>query len=212
MLKQNIRTFFYLAVAATVLPVLAGSYEEFFRAVENNDQRSVAALLARGFDPNTRDEKGQVGLFLTFRGGSLDVAEVLVSHPQIEVDAANSLGETPLMMAALRGNLEWCRRMLDMGARLEREGWTPLHYAATGPEYRVVEFLLNRGAAVDALAPDKSTPLMMAATYGSEASVGLLLSRGAAARLRNARGQRAEDLARSVGRHALADRLQRATR
>ena len=212
MLKKNIRCLIYLIVTLSVLPAFAGSYEDYFRAIESNDHRAVAALLARGFDPNTRDERGQVGLFLAFRGGSLDVAEVLATHPQLQVDAVNTLGETPLMMAALRGHLQWCRRMLDLGAKLERQGWTPLHYAATGPEYRVVELLLNRGAVIDALAPDRSTPLMMAANYGSEASVGLLLSRGAAIGARNARGQRAADLARGAGRDALADRLERTTR
>jgi ankyrin repeat protein len=212
MLKKNIRRIFYLLVVLGSFRAIAGSYEDYFRAIENNNHRAVAALLARGFDPNTRDEHGQVGLFLAFRGGALDIAEVLVSHPQLQVDATNTLGETPLMMAALRGHLEWCRRMLDLGAKLERKGWTPLHYAATGPDSRVVELLLNRGAAIDALAPDRSTPLMMAAIYGSEASVELLLSRGAATGLRNERGQRAVDLARGVGRDALAARLERATR
>ena len=212
MLKKNLRRLLYLLVAVVVFPAFSGSYEDYFRAIENNDHRAVAALLGRGFDPNTRDERGQVGLFLAFRSGSLEVAQVLAAHPQLQVDAANSLGETPLMMAALRGRLEWCGRLLDLGAKIDRDGWTPLHYAATGPEYRVVELLLNRGAAIDALSPDRETPLMMATRFGSEASVGLLLSRGAATGLRNARGQRAADVARSVGRDALAERLERATR
>jgi uncharacterized protein len=212
MLKRFVRSIAYLVIVVCVCPVIAGSYEDYFRAIENNDQGAVKELLVRGFDPNTRDERGQVGLFLALRGGALHVAEVLAAHPKLQVDAANSSGETPLMMAALRGRLEWSRRMLELGAKVNRNGWTPLHYAATGPEYRVVELLLDRGAAIDALAPDRSTALMMAAMYGSEASVGLLLSRGAAAGLRNARGQRAADLARGVGREGLADRLEQATR
>jgi len=212
MLKYIIKKLLYLLVVIAILPVAAGSYEDFFRAIENNDPGTVSALLAKGFDPNARDEKGQAGLFLALRSGSLSVAEVLASHPQIQIDAANALGETPLMMAAMRGHLEWCKRFVDLGAKVDREGWTPLHYAATGPNYRVVELLLNRGAPIDALSPDRSTPLMMAATYGSEANVGLLLSRGASVSLRNARGQRAEDLARAAGRDALASRLKLATR
>jgi uncharacterized protein len=212
MLKRRFRRFVYLVVVLMNFSAHAGSYEDYFRAIENNDRRAVAALLARGFDPNTPDERGHVGLLLAFRGGSLDVAEALVSHPQLRIDTTNSLGETPLMMAALRGHVDWCRRLLDLGAKLDRQGWTPLHYAATGPEHRAVELMLDRGAAIDALAPDRSTPLMMAATYGSEASVNLLLSRGASTGLRDARGHRAADLARGAGRHALAERLERATR
>jgi ankyrin repeat protein len=212
MLKKTIRRILYLFVVLGICSSHAGSYEDYFRAIENDDGRTVAALLTKGFDPNTRDERGQVGLFLAFRGGALKVAEVLASHPQLQVDAANTMGETPLMMAALRGHVQWCRRMLDLGAKLELPGWTPLHYAATGPDYRVVELLLNRGAAVDSLSPERSTPLMMAALYGSEASAGLLLSRGANPSIRDARGRRAADLARGVGRDTLAERLERATR
>jgi uncharacterized protein len=209
MLKQLIRIVFYLAVAIGCLSAFAGSYEDYFRAIENDDAGTVRGLLDRGFDPNAHDERGQVGLFLAFRAGSTKVAEVLFTHPQLEVDAPNTLNETPLMMAALRGQLEWCSRLVERGAKIRREGWTPLHYAATGPHPKVVEFLLKRGAEVDALAPDQSTPLMMAAMYGSEVSIDLLLARGASAGRRNARGQRAADLARSVGRDALAQRLER---
>jgi ankyrin repeat protein len=213
MLKLNIKTVFYLYVLLCFSYAFGGSYDDYFYAIENDDHRVVAGLLARGFDPNTRDERGQAGLFLALREGSLQVAEVLASHPQLQLDASNASGETPLMMAALRGNLDWCRRMLDRGAKADfHSGWTPLHYAATGPDHRVVQLLLDRGAAIDALSPERRTPLMMAALYGSETSVGLLLSRGANAALRDAHGRRAADLARGAGRDKLADRLERATR
>ncbi len=213
MLKQAIRKLLYLTVALCFSHAIAGSYEDYFRAVENDDPRALTGLLVQGFDPNTRDERGQVGLYLALREGSFQAADVLVAHPQLQIDAANAAGETPLMMAALRGHLDWCRRLLDRGAKLEpANGWTPLHYAASGPEHRVVRLLLDRGAPIDALSPERRTPLMMAALYGSEDSVGLLLSRGANPGLRDASGRRAVDLARGAGRDSLVDRLERATR
>jgi ankyrin repeat protein len=66
---------------------------------------------------------------------------------------------------------------------------------------------LDKGATIEALSPNRSTPLMMAARYGSEASVDLLLARGANTRLRNDRDMNAADFARSAGRDALAARL-----
>lgn len=186
----------------------AGAYEDFFRAVKLDDGRSVSALLQRGFDPNSRDETGQIALFSAFREGALKVVEVLFQHPSIQIGVRNEAGETPLMMAALRGQREWVLRLLDRGLAVNQEGWTALHYAATGSDSTaVVELLLARGAAVDARSPNGSTPLMMAARYGSEASVDLLLARGANAGARNERNFNAADFARMVGRDSLAARL-----
>lgn len=190
----------------------AGSYEDFFRAVENDDAVQVGELLAKGFDPNTPDEQGQPPLYLALRGESFKVSAVLVKHPQLKVDASNGVGETALMMAALRGQLEWVQRLLDRGARVNKDGWTPLHYAATGPEPKTVALLMERGAALDAPSPNRTTPLMMAAQYGAEPSVELLLARGADPRLRNDRGLRAGDFARLGGREPLAARLENLAR
>jgi ankyrin repeat protein len=189
-----------------------GSYEDFFIAVTNDDVRTVTALLRRGFDPNARDPEGNVGLYIAFRDDSPNVAGLLVAHPQINIDAVNPLDETPLMMAALRGELQWSKRLLDLGATINRDGWTPLHYAATGPQPKVVELLIGEGAEVNALGPDGMTPLMMAARFGNEDNADVLLKHGASASARNARGERAADLARSKDREALAKRLERAAR
>jgi ankyrin repeat protein len=211
-MRFNFKKVIYLFIVICFSSVHAGSYEDFFRAVNIDNDRTVRSLLASGFDPNTRDERGQVGLFLAMREGSPKVATALLAHPDIKVDAANAVGETPLMMAALRGNLEWSQRLIERGGQLSRDGWTPLHYAASGPEPKVVALLLDRGAPIDALSPNRTTPLMMAARYGDEASADLLLARGADAKLRNDPGLSAADFARLAGREALAERLERRAR
>lgn len=185
----------------------AGSYEDFFRAIEVDDARSLSRLLQRGFDPNTPDPQGQVGLFLALRVGSEQVVQVLLAHPELKVDATNSTDETPLMMAALRGAIEPARRLIERGARVDRAGWTPLHYAASGPSVAMVKLLLDRGAPVDARSPNGTTPLMMASRYGVEEAAVLLLERGADVSLRNQLDLGAGDFARAAGREALAKRL-----
>ena len=207
-MKSLFRFSIYLLVATSIFSARAGSFDEYFRAVNVDDARTVSQLLARGFDPNTASDKGQIGLFLAMREDSPKVAQALLAHPQIVVDVANASDETPLMMAALRGRLDWSQRLLERGAKLNRPGWTPLHYAASGPEPKVVALLLDRGAVVDALSPTRNTPLMMAARYGDEGAVALLLARGASLELRNDRGLNAADLARLAGREALAARLE----
>jgi uncharacterized protein len=185
---------------------------DFFRAVPLDDARTVAQLLARGFDPNAVNGKGQSGLFLALRENAPRVTEALLSHPQTRIDAPNSSDETPLMMAALRGHLDWTEKLLDKGASLNRPGWTPLHYAATGPETRVVALLLARGATLEAASPNRTTPLMMASRYGPESTVDLLLQRGASLNARNDQGLGAADFAALGGRESLARRLAQAPR
>ncbi|MED5622007.1 ankyrin repeat domain-containing protein [Ideonella sp. BN130291] len=207
-LKWFLRNVVYLLVTASFSFANAGSYEDFFQAIQRNDGRAVQGLLQRGMDPNTRDEKGQVGLYLALRGNAFDAADALLRHPETDVNASNTAGETPLMMAALRGRADWESRLLDRGATLHREGWSPVLYAASGPEPKALALLLDKGAPVDARAPNGTTPLMMAARYGSEASVQLLLARGADPKLRNDQSLTAADFARLAGREALAQRLQ----
>jgi uncharacterized protein len=211
-MKYYFKYLIYLIGAIGFSTADAGSYEDFFIAINRDDDRSVATLLERGFDPNSRDPRGQTGLILALRDQSTRVAEALWKSPALEVDAQNASGETALMMAALRGQVAWMQRLLDRGAAAHQEGWSPIHYAATGPETKAVALLLQRGAPVEALSPDKSTPLMMAARYGAEGSVDLLLARGASAALKNGRNLDAVDLARAAGRDFLLERLQKSVK
>ncbi len=206
---QCLKSFLYLILAIGFSVAHAGAYEDFFRALDRDDARTVTRLLQRGVDPNSRNEAGQPALFLALQKPSPAVADALWTHPQLDVDAFNAAGETPLMMAALRGNLEWMQRLLGRGARVHQEGWSPVHYAATGPEPKALELLLERGAPVDARSPTGTTPLMMAARYGDERSVALLLQRGADRGLRNRHGADAAQFARDGGRDALAQQLER---
>jgi ankyrin repeat protein len=198
----------YLIVVIGASKALADSYVDYFRAVNVDNASGVEELLARGFDPNTLSTYGQTGLYLAIRDDSPKVAAVLMASPALKVDLANFAGETALMMAALRGNLELTKKLIGMGAKVQREGWTPLHYAATGPNVEVVALLLDLGGEIDARAPNGNTPLMMAARFGDEESVKLLLKRGADKKLLNDRNQSAADLARVAERPWLLPLLQ----
>jgi hypothetical protein len=208
-MRNYFKTFMYLFAFIWVSSAAGGAYEDFFRAVDNDDAATVVRLLDRGFDPNAPNEQGQVPLYVALRSQSPRVVGALLDRADLRVDATNHNGETPLMMAALRGQLEWAQRLLARGAAVNKEGWSPLHYAATGPEPKVVALLLERGAQIDAPSPNRTTPVMMAAQYGAEASVTLLLERGANAKLRNDKGFGVVDFARLGGREALAARLER---
>jgi ankyrin repeat protein len=206
--KQYFAKAAYVVVLAAVSSVaIADSLVDFFRSLNVDDARSVSRLLQQGIDPNSVDERGQSALFVALRAESAQSVAVLLAAPQLRVDAANALGETPLMMAALRGNVEVARQLLARGAAVNREGWTPLHYAASSSNTAMVGLLLDAGAAIDAPSPNRSTPLMLAARYGAESSVDLLLRRGANPKLRNDLDLDASDFARQGDRDALSRRL-----
>lgn len=210
---KYLNKFVYLVVVAAISSnSLAGSYEEFFRAVETDNAGAIRTLVQRGFDANSRDPKGQTGLFLALRGGSDQVAGALMEAPGVDLEATNEAGETALMIAVLKGQHEWAQRLLDRGAKVHKPGWSPVHYAATGPDAGIVKLLLDRGAPIDASSPNGSTPLMMAAQYGSEATVDLLLARGADPKRRNDRNLKASDFARLGQRAELAEKLERLAR
>jgi ankyrin repeat protein len=208
MMRICLKIVVYLLVAAAIFPAVAQDEVALFRAVNVDDERGVLRWLAAGGDPNRPDARGQTPLILAMRDESFKVAAVLLDHPATRLDATNAAGETALMMAALKGHLSWVQRLAARGAAINREGWTPLHYAASGAGVDVLRWLIEQGAALDAPAPNRSTPLMMAARYGASESVELLLARGADTRLRNDRGLAAADFARGAGRDALADRLE----
>jgi ankyrin repeat protein len=199
----------YLIVFIGFSRANAGSYDDFFKWALLDQTQSMSALLKRGFDPNSVNEQGQTGLLFALQNESYAVAELLAAQPQTDVNLANTLGETPLMLAAIKGQLALCRQLIARGAQVNKAGWTPLHYAASAPEAdtRVIALLLANGAAVNAESDNKTTPLMMAAGYGTHDAVSLLLKSGADPRRRNAMGFTAAQFAEKSGRDDLAERL-----
>ena len=178
----------------------AGSFDDFFIAIKNDNAVAVADLLKRGFDPNTRDAKGQPGLTVAMQERSLKAARALLEHPSIDVNAVNAAGESALMMAALKGELGGAELLLGRGAAVSLPGWSPIHYAATGPEPQLVRLLLDRGADIDAASPNGTTPLMMAAMYGTPEAVKLLIDEGADVQLKNVQGLTALQFAQRASR------------
>lgn len=204
-----------LAAGLASMPARAGSFEDFFVAIQRDDASTLTTLLLRGFDVNTRDTKGQVGLTLALQGGNLKAFEVLLLGSNLQVDARNAQDETPLMMAALRGHVNAARTLIERGADVNKTGWTPLHYAATGTQPQqpeIIALLLEHHAYIDAESPNGTTPLMMAVHYGTRDSVQLLLQEGADPSLKNHLGLTAADFALRASRKDMADLISAAVR
>ena len=185
----------YLIVLLATFLVSAGSYEDFFAAIKKDDAGVVTNLLKRGFDANTRDEKGLHALHLALQEPSLKVAAVLMDWDKTTVESRNAADESPLMLASLKGLLGIVVKLIERGADVNKPGWAPLHYAATKGHLEVMNILLENHAYIDAASPNGSTPLMMAAMYGTPSAVKLLLEAGADPLLKNIQGMTAIDFA-----------------
>lgn len=195
----------YLFVFIASISARAGSYEDFFIAIKQDNPQAVSALLKRGFDPNTVDPEGLPGLYVSLRDGSLKAAQALIAWPATKVEIRTAQDESPLMMAALKGHLELVKQLMARDADVNKPGWAPLHYAATGGHLAIMELLLENHAFIDAQSPNGTTPLMMAAHYGTPAAVKLLLDAGADATMKNQLGLTAFDFANRANRKDSAD-------
>ncbi|HRK40096.1 MAG TPA: ankyrin repeat domain-containing protein [Burkholderiaceae bacterium] len=193
----------------------AGSFEDFFTAVQRDDAATLARLASLGFDLNTTNAQGQHALHLAMREPSSRVLTYLIQQPSVNVEARNPKDESPLMLAVLRGHWAVAKALLARGADVNKTGWAPLHYAASfnGKDaVEQVQWLLDNHAYIDAESPNGTTPLMMAAQYGSEEVARLLLQEGADAALRNQLQLTAIDFATRAGRASLAEVIGQAVR
>ena len=201
----------WLAVLALLVATSARAtpVDDLVIAAELNDGRAVLSLLLKGVDPNQPDSRGRKAIFVALREDSLRALDSLLASPLTQVDEPNAQGETPLMIAAIRGSLAAARALVKRGASVNRKGWTPLHYACSGPDNGVAAFLIEQGAELNARSENGTTPLMMAARYGNSDLVPLLIKAGAEPRAANEQELTAADFAERGGRDLMAKELRR---
>lgn len=192
------------AAAARAEPI-----DDLVLAAELNEPRAVLSLLLKGVDPNQPDSRGRRAIFIALRENSLQALDSLLASPQTHVDEPNAQGETPLMIAAIRGSLPAVQALVKHGAAINREGWTPLHYACSGPDNGVAAWLIEQGAEINARSDNGTTPLMMAARYGNGDLVPMLLQAGSEPRAANEQELTAADFAQCGGRDRIAAELRR---
>ena len=181
--------------------------KDFWIDVANDRSDRVRTQLNSGLDPNVRTEIGNPLIMQAVRDGAWGVFDVVLAHPQTEIDIMNGYQETPLMYVALVGDLERAKKLVAKGAQINHLGWTPLHYAAAKGHADVVEYLLGLGAMPNAPAPDGTTPIMMAAQTGGLTAVQILLKAGADPEAINLSGENAVAAAKNGGHKDLAKAL-----
>ena len=120
----------------------------------------------------------------------------------ISVESKDTRGRTPLMIAAMTGNLLVTGQMLDRGAKINARsntGSTALMFAVTYGHPQIAALLLEKGADPNVSQDDKQTPLMHVAMRGDAQACSLLLKHGAKPELRDDHGKSAADFAKEEG-------------
>ncbi len=111
------------------------------------------------------------------------VAELIRANPDLVNERdTNQTRDLPLHTAAVQGNIEIARLLLDAGAELDggdSDNSTPLHVACLQRHPEMVAFLLERGADVHRRDMNAAYALSFAASGGDTAVVRLILRAGA---------------------------------
>ena len=134
------------------------------------DLMRVRTLLARGADPDARDEDGRTPIFSAVLGGSVALLGLLLES-KADVNARDTRGATALHIAAEEVLPEAATLLIGRGADVnlqDEEGNTPLSravFSARG-RYDVVRLLLKAGASPDAPNKAGETPRQLAERLG----------------------------------------------
>lgn len=183
--------------AGSFLPMAsAGSYDDFFKALQLDLPREVQGLIARGFDANSLDpQRRDPALVYAVRNDAVKCLPLLLAAPGIDIEARAVNGDSALMVAAYKKDTATVAVLLAKGAEPNRPGWTALHYAAASGSLDIVKMLLEKSAYIDAASPNNTTPLMMAAGGGWYSVAELLIAEGADQTLKNDVGMASSDFA-----------------
>ena len=190
-------------------PVQAQSLEEGFRAALGGDLGIVKSLVERGNPADSSDADGSTLLMLASREGHARVVEYLIAQ-KAAVNRRNKFGDTALMGACIKGKLDVVKLLLDHGAEINPEGWTPLHYAAFEGRTEVLKYLIDKGSKKDAIAPNGYSALMLAVRGRHAETARAMLYADPDVNLRTEAGDTALKLAREKGDAGLVDLLKRA--
>lgn len=144
----------------------AGGSTPLMYATLYGDARSVALLLDKGADPNTKNDAGATALLWAV--DEPEATRLLLEHGA-DPNVRSADGLTPLLLAANHlGSGDVVKLLLDHGAKLE--GQPVLTRAAAAGDEAVMRMLIERGA------DKKNLPADLGTRSGCQACVDLLLS------------------------------------
>lgn len=209
MMKIKLLLSIVLLSCAFCHPAQAANKSDLWFYVANDKYEDVQELLKAGLNPNSINNKQQPALMQAVRDQAWKTFDVLLANPQTDVNLENQFGESALMYVALLGDTARAQKLIARGAKVNKEGWTPLQYASTKGQAPMVKLLLANGALPNEISPEGNTALFMAVQTESLETVQLLINAGADPTASNLKAQDSIDMARLKGKDALARALEK---
>uniref|UniRef100_A0A673A4X1 Euchromatic histone-lysine N-methyltransferase 2 n=1 Tax=Sphaeramia orbicularis TaxID=375764 RepID=A0A673A4X1_9TELE len=145
-------------------------------------------------------EDGYTGLHHAAKLGNLEIVTLLLETGQVDVNAQDSGGWTPIIWAAEHKHVDVIKALLNRGANVtvkDKELNVCLHWAAYAGNVDIAELVLNAGCSLSSVNMHGDTPLHIAAREGYLECVVLFLSRGADIDIMNREGDTPLSLARA---------------
>uniref|UniRef100_A0AAY4E7M9 Euchromatic histone-lysine N-methyltransferase 2 n=1 Tax=Denticeps clupeoides TaxID=299321 RepID=A0AAY4E7M9_9TELE len=168
-------------------------------AIVNNHIDVVKFLIQSGACVYHVEEDGSTGLHHAAKLGNLDVVNLLLGTGQVDVNAQDSGGWTPIIWAAEHRHIDVIRALLDRGSDVtlkDKEMNVCLHWASFAGSVEIAELVLNAGCPLSSVNTHGDTPLHIASREGYLDCVTLFLSRGADIDVMNREGDTPLTLAR----------------
>jgi ankyrin repeat protein len=191
---------------ATSGVAVGGAHDDILAAARADRTEEVVSYLQKGMDPNTSDAAGTTLLMTAAANGNVALVEILL-RLRANTMIRNKFNESALALAALNGQNEIVRMLVETGVRIDAPGWGALHYAVFNGHTDLVRYLIDRGGNVNVRAPNRHTPLMLAARNGHGEIARILLAAGANPNLGDLEGSTALEIAQRAGNHQIADLL-----
>ncbi|CAL8365733.1 unnamed protein product [Arctogadus glacialis] len=127
------------------------------------------------------EEDGYTGLHHAAKQGNLQLVHLLLETGQVDINAQDSGGWTPIIWAAEHKHMDVIRALLSRGADVtiqDKEMNMCLHWASFAGSVDIAELVLNAGCSLSSVNMHGDMPLHIAAREGFLECVTLFLSRG----------------------------------
>lgn len=172
---------------------------KLFKAVTEDDYRSIRSLINRGADINAKDGYGLSALHLAIKNSSINSINVLLANNSIDLEQTlpdgyfTHLGDdssdavyigkaTPLIYAIFKsgGNSKIVDMLIKKGAdvnAVDEEGWSTFLYASAFGNSSMLRSILSKNESLlNTKTKNNATPLHMAVVYDNIENIKYLVS------------------------------------